>query len=575
MLKLRKYLTPFRVPLIISMVLLALKSLSDLYLPRLTADMVNTGLVNNDIPYILRVGGIMLAVAAFNIACLLIAVYVAAKAGNAFCRDLRDQVFTRIESFSLSEFDRFGTASLITRTTNDINQIRGIMDFGLRMIVMSPVMIIGSVVMAFTKDPALALIFVVIIPIISAAFFFVLHKGLPLNTQLQKKLDGINLVLREGLTGIRVIRAFNKEGTDKRRFETINKEYADSFIYVNRLMGIITPLVTLIMNLAILAIVWFGGFRITAGEIQVGDLMAFIQYALLVISALTTFTRLLIMIPRASVSAGRINEVLETVPAVSDPEAAKASGGLSGVVEFQDVTFSYPGAECPAVHRISFTARPGETTAIIGGTGSGKSTLAQLILRIYDVTDGAVLVDGVDTRDMPQEALRAKIGYVPQKTVLFSGSVRENILYGKEDASLEEIAHAADVAQAGDFIRSMEGGFNAEISQGGLNLSGGQKQRLAIARALIRRPEIYIFDDSFSALDFTTDAMLRRALRKETGQATVLIISQRVSTVMDADQIVVLENSEIVGIGTHDALLASSAVYREIVSSQLSEEVSA
>ena len=575
MLKLRKYLTPFRVPLIISMVLLALKSLSDLYLPRLTADMVNTGLVNNDIPYILRVGGIMLAVAAFNIACLLIAVYVAAKAGNAFCRDLRDQVFTRIESFSLSEFDRFGPASLITRTTNDVNQIRGIMDFGLRMIVMSPVTIIGSVVMAFMKDPALALIFVVIIPIISTAFFFVLHKGLPLNTQLQKKLDGINLVLREGLTGIRVIRAFNKEGADKRRFESINKEYADSSIYVNRLMGIITPLVTLIMNLAILAIVWFGGFRITAGKIQVGDLMAFIQYALLVISALTTFTRLLIMLPRASVSARRINEVLETVPAVRDPEAAKASGGLSGVVEFQDVTFSYPGAECPAVNKISFTSKPGETTAIIGGTGSGKSTLVQLILRIYDVTGGAVLVDGVDVRDMPQEVLRAKIGYVPQKTVLFSGSVMENILYGKEDAGVEEIEHAADVAQAGDFIRSMEGGFDADVSQGGLNLSGGQKQRLAIARALIRRPEIYIFDDSFSALDFKTDARLRRALKKETGQSTVLIVSQRVSTVMDADQIIVLENSEIVGIGTHDALLASSAVYREIVSSQLAEEVSA
>ena len=575
MLKLRKYLTPFRVPLISSMVLLALKSLSDLYLPRLTADIVNTGLVNNDIPYILRVGGIMLAVAAFNIACLLIAVFVAAKAGNAFCRVLRDKVFTRIESFSLSEFDRFGTASLITRTTNDINQIRGIMDFGLRMIVMSPVMIIGSVVMAFTKDPALALIFVVIIPIISAAFFFVLHKGLPLNTQLQKKLDGINLVLREGLTGIRVIRAFNKEGADKRRFESINKEYADSSIYVNRLMGIITPLVTLIMNLAILAIVWFGGFRITAGKIQVGDLMAFIQYALLVISALTTFTRLLIMLPRASVSARRINEVLETVPAVKDSEAAKASGGLSGVVEFQDVTFSYPGAECPAVHKISFTAKPGETTAIIGGTGSGKSTLVQLILRIYDVTGGAVLVDGADVRDMPQEVLRAKIGYVPQKTVLFSGSVMENILYGKEDAGMEEIEHAADVAQAGDFIRSMEGGFDADVSQGGLNLSGGQKQRLSIARALIRRPEIYIFDDSFSALDFKTDARLRRALKKETGQSTVLIVSQRVSTVMDADQIIVLENSEIVGIGTHDALLASSAVYREIVSSQLAEEVSA
>ena len=303
--------------------------------------------------------------------------------------------------------------------------------------------------------------------------------------------------------------------------------------------------------------------------------MAFIQYALLVISALTTFTRLLIMIPRASVSAGRINEVLETVPVIRDPDMEKESSGLHGRVEFKNVTFSYPGAECPAVHNISFKARPGETTAIIGGTGSGKSTLAQLILRIYDVTDGAVLVDGVDTREMPQEALRAKIGYVPQKTVLFSGSVRENILYGKEDASLEEVEHAADVAQAGDFIRSMSEGFDAEISQGGLNLSGGQKQRLSIARALIRRPEIYIFDDSFSALDFTTDAMLRRALRKETGQATVLIISQRVSTVMDADQIIVLENSEIVGIGTHDTLLASSAVYREIVSSQLSEEVSA
>lgn len=575
MIKQIKYLKPFLPQITISLALLVLKSLSDLYLPTLTATIVNKGIVNNDIPYILQIGGIMLAIAAFGVICNLIAIYISAKAGNGFCKVLRDKVFTNVENFSLNEFNKFGTASLITRTTNDITQIRIIMDFGLRMIVMSPILCIGSVILAFLKDPTLALIFVVAIPVISLIFYFFLQKGLPIFAAMQTKLDQINLILREGLTGIRVIRAFNRDAAEKLRFTEANRDYCDTSILVNRMMGIMMPLVTFVMNIAIIAIVWFGGIRISTGNIQVGDLMAFIQYAMLITSSLVTLTRLFIMIPRATASADRISEVIETIPEIRDPEAEKAASGERGNVEFKNVSFYYQGAEQPVLKNISFSAKPGKTTAIIGGTGSGKSTLISLLLRLYDVSGGSILVDGVDIREMAQSSLRNKIGYVPQKAVLFSGPVRENIAFGDQNSKAEDIEHAADIAQASEFIENMKDGLETKIAQGGKNVSGGQKQRIAIARAIIRKPEIYIFDDSFSALDYKTDALLRRALKKETTQSTVIIISQRVSTIMEADQIIVLENGEIEGMGTHEELLSSCTVYKEIVATQLSEEVSA
>lgn len=573
--KLLKYLKPYWLPITGSLILMILRSLADLYLPNLTADIVNIGIVNGDTGYILRVGGLMLIIAGFGAICAIVAGYISAKAGNGFCMVLRNEVFDRVESFSLHEFDKLGTASLITRTTNDITQIRMIMDFGLRMMVMAPIMSIGSIIMAFSKDAALASIFVLAIPVLGTIIYLIMQKGLPLFAAMQITQDNLNLVLREGLTGIRVVRAFNRDQAEESRFKAVNTDYTDTSIRVNRIMGTMMPLVTLVMNFAVIAIVWFGGIRINAGAIQVGDLMAFIQYAMLVTSSLVALTRVFIMIPRASVSAMRIAEVLETVPEINDPKEVKQESGLHAHVEFRNVTFRYPGAEYPALHNITFNVEPGQVTAVIGGTGSGKSTLAALMLRLYDVDSGSILVNGVDIREMMQETLRSKIGYVPQKTVLFSGSVKENIAYGREDASPEEVDHAAEVSQAKEFIQNMKEGLEADIAQGGKNVSGGQKQRLAIARALIRKPEIYIFDDSFSALDFRTDAMLRAALYKETARSTVFIISQRVSTIMNANQIIVLENGKIEGIGTHDHLMAVCEVYREIVSTQLAEEESA
>jgi ATP-binding cassette subfamily B multidrug efflux pump len=571
-LKILKYIKPFRISIILSLILLMLRSLADLYLPTLTADIVNIGIVNSDVDYILKVGCFMIGTAAFAAFCNIVATYISAKAGNGFSKVLRDKVFTQIESFSLHEFDQFGTASLITRTTNDITQIRMVMNFGLRMMIIAPIMCIGSVFMAFSRDTSLASIFVLIIPILGAIIYFIMQKGSPLFAAMQNKLDTLNLVLRECLTGVRVIRAFNRDSLEEQRFKSANMDYFVTSTTVNRIMGATMPLGTLVINIAIIAIVWFGSIRITTGNIQVGDLMALIQYAMHVMSSLVTLTRVFIIIPRASASAARISEVLETVPEIRDPEMEKPSSGLRGHVEFKNVTFSYPGAERPALNNISFSAKQGQVTAVIGSTGSGKSTLASLILRLYDVDKGSILINSVDVREMTQETLRRKISYVPQKALLFSGTVWENITYGKEDASLDEVEHVLRIAQAKDFIHDMKEGLKTVISQGGKNVSGGQRQRLTIARALIRKPEIYIFDDSFSALDFRTEAMLRTALYKEAAQSTVFITSQRVSTVMHANQIIVLEDGNIEGIGNHEELMETCEVYREIVESQFKEE---
>ncbi len=426
--------------------------------------------------------------------------------------------------------------------------------------------------MAYSKDKQLTLILAVVLPVMLLLIGSLATVIVPLFKAMQIKLDKVNLVLRENLTGIRVIRAFNRLASENVRFKVANRDLTDNAIKVNKIMAMIQPAMIIIMNLTSSAIIWFGGIRISQNMMQVGDMMAFLQYAMQVMFSIIMVTIMFVMVPRAQASAIRINEVLDVEPGIVDPPQKSTAGSQKGYVEFQDVTFSYPGAELPAVNNISFAACPGEVTAIIGGTGSGKSTLINLIPRFYDIDSGSVLVDGVDVRQMTQRDLRAKIGFVPQTPVLFSGTVSENIRYGKSDATEEEIIHAAEVAQASEFISAMKDGYESVISQGGTNLSGGQKQRLSIARALVRRPGIYILDDSFSALDFKTDARLRAALKKETTTSTVIIVAQRVGTVMDADRIIVLDEGRIVGTGRHKQLLDSCVIYREIVSSQLSEE---
>lgn len=572
MTKLLKYLKPFALLVSGVLVLLFLQSLAELYLPTLMSDIIDTGVIKGDTAYIWSIGGRMMLVAGGSAICAVIASYLSARIAVGFGKNLRRTVFSRVESYSLHEFDKLGTATMITRTTNDITQVQMVLIIMMRMMIMAPMMAIGGIIMAVSNDAKLSLILVVVIPVLAGFIALLASKSVPLFKAMQVKLDKLNLVLREGLTGIRVIRAFDRLDSEKERFMAANSDLTNTAIKVNRLMAFMMPVLMLVMNLTSIGIVWFGGIRIDNGAMQVGDMMAFIQYAMQIMFSLVMVSMMFVMIPRAEASAVRINEVLEMAPEINDPAQPKPANAQRGYVEFQDVTFSYPGAEAPAISHISFSAGPGQVTAIIGGTGAGKSTLISLIPRFYDVDSGHILVDGVDVREMAQADLRHKIGFVPQQAVLFSGSVGDNIRYGKEDASPEEIRHAAEVAQATEFISGMKDGFDSEISQGGTNVSGGQKQRLSIARALVRRPEIYVFDDSFSALDFKTDARLRAALKAETLESTVLIVAQRVSTVMDADQIIVLEDGEIVGIGKHKELLTTCAVYREIVSSQLSEE---
>ncbi|WP_138495425.1 ABC transporter ATP-binding protein [Paenibacillus pinistramenti] len=577
MLKLFRLLKPYRIPVIITLLLVFIQSLAELYLPTLMSDIVDNGVVTGDTAYIWRFGLYMLLVALGSMVCSIIASYFSSMSATGFGKLLRGKVFKHVTNFSLEEFDKIGTASLITRTTNDINQIQQVLVMMLRIMVMAPMMAIGGLIMALSKDRSLTLVFVVVIPVMALVIAAVASRGLPLFKAIQKKIDKLNLVLREGLTGIRVIRSFNRIEFEKQKFEAANRDLTETSIKVNKIFAIMMPAMMIIMNFTQIAIVWFGGHRIDTGEMQVGDLMAFIQYAMQIMFSILMVTMIFVMIPRASASAERINEVLDIEPVIKDgDEKGKASltgsQQLRGYLEFRNVTFSYPGAEQPAIQDISFAAKPGEVTAIIGGTGAGKSTLVSLIPRFYDVDSGEILLDGVDIRKMTQADLRSRIGFVPQKAVLFSGTVAENIRYGKDDATDEEIQKAARIAQADEFISKMEEGYAAPISQGGSNVSGGQKQRLSIARALVRRAELLIFDDSFSALDFKTDAKLRAALKREAADATMLIVAQRVSTVMDADRIIVLNESKVAGVGTHHELMETCEVYREIVSSQLSEE---
>ncbi len=572
MIRLARFLKPYRFSLIAVVLLVFLQSLSDLFLPTLMANIVDIGVVKGNYPYILTIGGFMLVVAIGGALCAIGGSFLSSRIAVGFGQIIRAKLFSHVERFSLHEFDKFGAASLITRTTNDTTQVQQVYIIILRMMISAPLMAIGGIIMAVSKDAKLSLVLVGALPVLALAIWLITSHGIPLFQVVQKKLDKINLILDENLVGMRVIRSLNRQDHERDRFEDANRDLTDVSIKVNRIMAAMWPVMMLVMNFSSIAIVWFGGLRVSEGDLQIGNLMAFLQYSTQIMFAMLMVSMMFIMVPRAAASATRINEVLDVVPAMNDAEQVKQADERKGYVEFRNVTFSYPGAERPAIHNISLQARPGEVTAIIGGTGAGKSTLVNLIPRFYDIDSGAILVDGVDVREMSQESLRAKIGLVPQKAVLFSGTVAENILYGKEDATDDEVRHAADIAQATEFISGMAQGFDSEIAQGGTNVSGGQKQRLSIARALVRRPEIYIFDDSFSALDFKTDARLRAALKHEIANSTVFIVAQRVSTVMDADQIIVLDEGQIAGIGTHRELMQTSEVYREIVSSQLSME---
>ena len=572
MLKVYRYLKPFTGLVILIIVFLGAQSLVDLYLPTLMSDVVNNGMMNGDIPYIWKFGFYMLLVAAGSCVCSVAVGYLSARTAVGLGRDLRDKIFTHVEGYSLNEMDKIGTASLITRTTNDITQIQVFSVMMFRFIIYSPIMCIGGIFMALSKDAKLTGVLAVILPAMILTMLVIAKFIIPMFQSLQKKVDKVNLVLRENLTGIRVIRAFNRMKKERVRFDEANSDLTNVAIRVNRIIAVVQPVMMLFMNGTLLAIVWFGGLRISNGDMNIGNMMAFLQYAMQIMFSIIMVAIMFIMMPRAQASAKRISEVLEIEPEINDPEKPAEPTGMKGCVEFKDVTFYYPEAKLPALQSISFEACPGEVTAIIGGTGSGKSSLINLIPRFYDVSEGQVLVDGLDVREMEQSALRKKIGFVPQSAILFSGTVAENIRYGKEDATDDEVTHAAEVAQAIEFISSMPEAFDSHVAQGGTNVSGGQKQRLSIARALVSAPEIYIFDDSFSALDFKTDASLRAALKKETSESTVIIVAQRVSTIMDADRIIVLDEGKIVGMGTHKELLKTNKVYYEIVSSQLSEE---
>ena len=571
---LRRSLGPYKGSVLLVLLLLLGQSLGNLYLPDLQADIINNGVVKGDTDYILRTGGYMLLVTFGLMLGSYVIVFFAARVAMGLGRDVRDRIFRKVETFSQVEVNHFGAASLITRNTNDVQQVQQVVLMVMVMMLSAPMMIIGGLIMALRQDVPLTGILLGVIPILLVVVGIVMSRAIPLFRAMQKKIDQINLVMRETLSGVRVIRAFVRTRHEEERFDDANRDLMGTALSVNRLFAITMPVIFLIMNLSQIAVIYFGAQRVDTGDMQLGNLMAFLQYIMLVLFSVLGATLMLVMVPRAQVAAGRINEVLDTVPSIMDP-AAPVSPERTGRIEFRDVTFSYPGAESPVLHAISFEARPGETTAIVGSTGSGKSTLINLIPRLYDASQGSVLVDGVDVRQFDRQDLWHRIGVIPQKVYLFGGTIASNLRYGDETADDAALWKALDVAQGKDFVGEMEQGLESPISQGGTNVSGGQRQRLAIARALVHNPDIYIFDDSFSALDFRTDARLRAALARELGHATVIIVAQRVGTILHADRIVVLDEGRVVGIGTHQELMTSCETYREIVLSQVTEEEAA
>jgi ATP-binding cassette subfamily B protein len=557
---------------LIVLFLVAVQALSNLYLPSLNADIINNGVSKGDTAYIIRVGTYMLLVTFLLGVCSIVAVYFGSKVAMSFGRDVRSAVFRKVMSFSQKETNVFGTPSLITRNTNDVQQVQMVLVMAFNIMIMAPIMMVGGIIMALRQDVPLSGILVVVIPLVIVMIASVALRALPMFRSMQKKTDRINQVMRETLSGIRVIRAFVRTGYEERRFEDANSDLTNTQLRVNRLFAIMIPFLFGIMNLTTVAVVWFGGLRIDSGGMEIGNLSAFLQYVMLILFSVMMAAMIFVMVPRAAAAAERIQQVLDTEASIVESTTPTPLSVPHGVVEFSDVEFRYPGAEDAVLCGISFTARPGQTTAIIGGTGSGKSTLVNLIPRFYDATSGSVRVDGIDVRELRQEDLWSLIGVVPQKAFLFSGSVASNLRYGDKSADDDALWRALSTAQASDFVREMTDGLESQIDQGGTNVSGGQRQRLAIARAIVKRPKVFIFDDSFSALDFKTDQLLRAAMHRDTADATVIIVAQRVGTIMHADQIVVLDSGSVVGIGTHDELMKSCETYREIVFSQLTQE---
>jgi ATP-binding cassette subfamily B protein len=570
---LHRYLRPYRWLIAAVVVFQLAQAVASLFLPALNAAIIDRGIATGDTAYILSTGGSMLIIAVVQISCAITAVYFGARMAMAFGRDLRGAVFSHVGTFSEREVSRFGAPSLITRTTNDVQQVQMLVLMTSTMLVSAPILAVGGVIMALQQDLELSLIMAVAIPVLLIAVSAIIVRTVPLFRVMQERIDTVNRVLREQLTGMRVVRAFVREQHESERFAGANAAVTETALKSGRLFALMFPIVLLVLNVSSVAVVWFGAFRIEAGLMQVGALTAFLTYLIQILMAVLMATFIAVLLPRAAVSADRIGEVLHTASSVVVPAKPVTQLSASGLVELRNVSFAYPGAEHPVLDDVSLRAERGRTTAIIGSTGSGKTTLISLLPRLFDVTSGAVLIDGVDVRELDPDLLWSRIGLVPQRPYLFSGTVASNLRFGKPDATDDELWAALDIAQAADFVRAMPEGLDAPMAQGGTTVSGGQRQRLAIARALVKQPEIYVFDDSFSALDTATDARLRAALRREVTDATLIVVAQRVATVQDADQIIVLDQGVIVGRGTHEELLSSNPTYGEIVDSQLRAEV--
>ncbi|MET8622950.1 ABC transporter ATP-binding protein [Kitasatospora sp. NPDC004669] len=572
---LRAYLRPYSRPITLLVVLQLVSTLAALYLPTLNADIIDKGVVKGDTGYILRLGAVMIGITLVQALCSIGAVYYGARTAMAFGRDLRASVFDRVQTFSSREVGQFGAPSLITRTTNDVQQVQMLALMSFTLMVAAPIMCVGGIIMALNQDVPLSGLLLAVIPALGVVLTLLVRALRPKFRSMQKKIDTVNRVLREQITGIRVIRAFVKDDHEQNRFADANEDLTQVARQVGRLMSMMFPAVMLVVNVSSVAVLWFGAHRIDSGDMEIGALTAFLSYLMQILMSVMMATFMFMMVPRAEVCAERIDEVLGTSSSVVPPAAPITEVLRRGNLELRDVDFRYPGAEASVLRGIDLTAGPGETTAIIGSTGSGKSTLLGLVPRLFDATGGQVLLDGVDVRELSADAIAESVGIVPQKPYLFTGTVASNLRYGRPDATDEDLWHALEIAQAKDFVEKLPEGLDAPIAQGGSNLSGGQRQRLAIARALVRKPDVYLFDDSFSALDYATDAKLRKALAHETADATVLIVAQRVSTIRDADRIIVLDEGAVVGTGTHRELMADNPTYREIVLSQLTEQEAA
>ena len=572
---LRTYLRQYRKPLALVLLLQLAQTLATLYLPTLNADIIDKGVITDNTHYIVKTGSFMLGITVVQIFCSIGAVYFGAKVAMALGRDVRHGIFSRVLLFSDREVNHLGTPSLITRTTNDVQQVQMLAIMTFTLLLSAPIMCIGGIILALNQDVPLSSLLLVAVPLLGVIVALIISRMRPLFRQMQERLDNINRVLREQITGVRVIRAFVRDPQERERFRAASTQLYDVSLGAGKLMALMFPSVMLVLNLSTTAVVWFGGHLIADGSMQIGSLTAFITYLAQILMSVMMATFMFMLVPRAEVSAERIMEVIDTEPALAPPVTPLPAGNEPSRLELRNVEFRYPGAEQPVLHDISFTALPGQTTAIIGGTGSGKTTLVNLIPRLLDVTGGRLLIGGVDVRDLERSEVSAAVGLVPQKPYLFSGTVATNLRYGNQAATDEELWQALDIAQARDFVERMPGRLDSPISQGGTNVSGGQRQRLAIARALVHKPGIYLFDDSFSALDYATDARLRSALATEVTGATMIIVAQRVSTIRHADQILVLDAGRIVARGTHAELMDTSETYREIVLSQLTEQEAA